>query len=91
LGIAIPLASVIYGILFYILCTRYQPKLEESFIRGLKPVAGTAPTKENRRTEKATYMLLNEMENVRLDYLQLSNRKEELERILMVVKQQDVS
>lgn len=82
LGISITVASLVYGIFFYALCARYLPKLEESYSgSGLKPVIN-APTKEVRRMQKATYMLLNEMETIRMDMAQnLNTRLNELRQM----------
>lgn len=68
LGIAIPVASVLYGTCFYALCWRHLVRVDESFITNMKP-AVCAPTKEVRRMEKATFMLLTEMERLRIDQL----------------------
>ncbi len=83
LGISITVASVVYGIVFYGICTRYLPRLEEAYsgATGLKP-AINGPTKEVRRLQKAAYMLLSEMETIRVDMMHsLNSRLSELRRM----------
>ena len=65
LGIAIPVATAIYAVVFYAFCWRHLGRIEECLITGLKP-AISAPTKEVRRAEKATFMIMSEMEHLRI-------------------------
>jgi hypothetical protein len=56
----------LYGIAFYVLCWRHARRLSESFRNGLRPAIG-APTKEVRRAEKAVFMLLESLEQLRIE------------------------
>ena len=82
LGISITVATLVYGILFYAICTRYLVKLEESYFEhglSLKPVIN-APTKEVRRMQKGTFMMLNEMEGIRMEMVGLNQRLKDLRK-----------